>query len=115
MSKNKSKGKKQRKIIAEKRIIILFNLAEKNAHDNRFDLADRYVKLARKLSMRYLIKIPSEYKRSYCKHCCSYLLPSVNSRFRIRNKTLVIFCEKCGKFTRIPLKSIQNSLSVILK
>lgn len=100
--KNQKKAQKQ---IAEKRIRILFELAEKKAKNNNLKLADRYVILARKISMRCLVPIPAEFKRRFCKHCYSYLLPSVNSRFRIHDKRLVIYCCSCKKYTRLPLKN----------
>ena len=105
MSNKKTRNKKEQKNIAKKRIIRLFELAEQNALDNKLDLADRYVQIARKISMRCLAPIPSEFKRRFCKHCYSYLLPSVNSRYRVHDKRLVIFCSNCKKYTRIPIKN----------
>jgi len=101
----KTKNKDLQKKIAKKRITKLFLMAEKKALDGQLDLADRYVHLARKISMKYLVPIPQEYKRFFCKHCYSYLLPSVNSCFRITNSKLVIFCNNCEKYTRLPLKN----------
>ncbi|MEW6070922.1 MAG: ribonuclease P, partial [Candidatus Thermoplasmatota archaeon] len=69
-------------------------------HD--FKLANRYVALARKIGMRHNIRLPAKYKRRFCKHCNYYLLPGVNARIRTRKSRVVIFCENCGKFTRIP-------------
>ena len=67
-------------------------------------IADRYVCIARKISMKYLVSIPNKYKRCFCKHCYCYIFPNVNSRFRIKNGKIVIFCNNCEKFTRIPFK-----------
>ena len=97
-------NKKNQKKIAEKRITKLFELAHIKSLEHDFKLSDRYVKLARKISMKYLVKIPLKYKRSFCKHCYSYILPSVTGRVRIRDKKIVIYCYKCKKFTRIPVK-----------
>ena len=105
MSKKVQKNKKFQKTIAKQRIIKLFNLAEKKAFEKDFELADRYIHLARKISMKYLVPIPSDLKKRYCKHCYSYLRPSVNSRTRITHGKITIFCEKCGKYTRTPIKN----------
>ena len=105
MTKKRIKNKKNQKQIALKRIQNLFKLAHKNAIERNFELADRYVFIARKISMKCLVPIPAEFKRRFCKHCYSYLLPSVNSRFRIHHKRLVIFCFNCNKYTRLPFKN----------
>jgi ribonuclease P protein subunit RPR2 len=105
MGKARKKDKKNKKKIAKNRIERLFSLAEKNALSGRIDLSSRYVHIARKLSMKYLVPIPPEFKRCFCKHCYFYLLPDVNSRIRIHRNRLIIYCKNCEKYTRIPLKS----------
>jgi len=106
--KNKVKKMKQskqmQKTIAEKRIIKLFNMAEKKAKEDNFELANRYVEIARKLSMRHLVKIPKKYKRKFCRHCYSYLLPSKNCRIRIYRGKVIIYCNNCKKFSRFIIK-----------
>jgi ribonuclease P protein subunit RPR2 len=89
--------------IAGERIDILFNVAEEEAKAHKFHRADRYVVLARKIGMRYNVRVPSQYKRRYCKFCHSYLVPSVNSRVRVRSKRIVVFCKRCGGTMRMPL------------
>ena len=116
MVKNKkNKDKKEIKKIATKRVIKLFNMAEQRALAGDFALADRYVEVARKISMKNLVSIPKEYKRSFCKHCYSYLLPGSNSRYRVHRKKLIVFCQNCGKYSRIPLQKKKKSVSAILK
>ncbi|UCE39203.1 MAG: ribonuclease P [Thermoplasmata archaeon] len=88
--------------IAKERIDILFDLAEKEARAYNLQRANRYVELARKIGMRYNVRVPSHFKRRYCKFCHSYLVPSVNSRVRIKYKKIVIFCENCGSYMRMP-------------
>jgi len=95
-------GKKKQKKIAVERINRLFLLAEKTALNHRLDLATRYVTLARKLSMRYLVSIPREFKKRFCKYCYSYLQPGVNSRYRVGRTHLIMYCNECGRYTRIP-------------
>jgi len=105
MSKRAVKDKKIQKTIAASRINQLFLLAEKYALLGRLNLANRYVELARKISMRYLVSVPKEFKRRFCKHCYHYLLPHVNCRIRIHRGKLIIYCHNCKKYTRIPLKA----------
>ena len=105
MPRNYNKKKKLYKDIAKKRINYLFNLAEESAHENRLVLANRYVQIARKISMKHLIPMPKEFKRKYCKYCYSFLLPGVNSRIRISRGKVITYCNNCNKFTRYPLKS----------
>jgi len=98
-------SKKNQKEIAKKRIIKLFLMAEKKALEENMHLANRYITIARKISMKHLVPIPDEYKRYFCKHCYSYLLPSANSTVRIKNGKIIIFCKSCKKYTRIPFKN----------
>ena len=101
--KKKHRDKKTEKNIAERRINYLFTIAEKNAHEGRLNLSNRYVEIARRISMKYQVPIPRRFKRCFCKHCYSYLLPYVTCRTRINRGKIVIFCKKCNKYTRIPL------------
>ena len=104
MAKKKTKNKKVYKKIALSRIQRLFKLAEQRALCGQMNLANRYVFLARKISMRYLVPIPKEFKRCFCKHCYCYLLPGVSGRMRIHRGKIVVFCFHCKKYTRMPLK-----------
>jgi ribonuclease P protein subunit RPR2 len=108
MSKRTSKDKKIQKTIAHRRIQQLFLLAEQCALKGKLNLANRYVELARKISMRYLVPMPKEFKRRFCKHCYQYLLPNVTCRFRIHRGKLVIYCHNCKRYTRIPLKNTRE-------
>lgn len=101
MSK-KTTTKKQQKEISKKRILTLFNQAEKTYKKN-LSLANRYITIARKIAMKSRTKIPSTLKRKFCKHCYNYLTPK-NSRIRIRDQKIIIYCENCKKYTRIPIK-----------
>ena len=108
-------NKKIQKTIAKRRINKLFLMAEENAISGELKLSDRYVELARKISMKYLTPIPREYKRRFCKHCYSYLIPSVNCRVRIHKGKTVIYCHSCKKYTRIPFKISGKKSSATLK
>ncbi len=102
-------AKKIQNKIANRRIIQLFNMAEKMALIGNNDLANRYVEIARKISMRHKTKIPKEFKRHICKNCYKFLMPGKNCRIRIYRSRLIIYCYICKKFTRIPIKNDKKS------
>ncbi|MCK5107336.1 MAG: ribonuclease P [Nanoarchaeota archaeon] len=102
MSRYNSKSKEQKEI-AKDRIKTLFKEAEENfSLDPK--LSNRYVELARKLVMKYRIRMPSEFKRRYCKHCYSYLMPSKNCRIRTKDGMLIVYCLDCKKFNKFKYK-----------
>ena len=103
MNRRYGEKKKLQKNIAQHRIQYLFSLAEKYALQGKLILSDRYVALARKISMKYLVPIPLEYKRRFCKHCYCYMLPPLTCRVRVHHATIIIYCSKCKKYSRIPL------------
>lgn len=90
------------KKIANERIKILFEEAEKcfKTHPER---ARRYVELARKIGMRYNVRL-RKYKKKFCKKCNAYLKPGVNCRVRVnKNKKAVLYtCLGCGHIMRYP-------------
>lgn len=94
--------------IARERIKILFSLARKelNKHPER---AKRYVELARKISLRYNIRL-ARLKRSFCKKCNTLLIAGKTSIHRLDSdkKTLNIICKNCGNIIRIPYKDGKN-------
>lgn len=94
------------KQIAEERIERLFELAAKRMKEDREELADRYVELARKIGMKTQVSIPSEYKRKFCSDCHSYLLPGRTCTVRVNSKKGVIEykCENCGNKDRYPYR-----------
>ena len=96
--------KKKQKLIAKEQIKKYFSMAEKVFFTNK-SLANRYITLARKVSMKVKTRIPIELKRRFCKHCYKYLIPNKNSSVRIRKGKVIITCYECKKFTRIPVKS----------
>ena len=98
MRKYNSKPESQLKI-ARKRIKDLFDQAEDNEK-----YADRYVQLARKIAMKYKIRIPPKLKRRFCKHCYKYLRQGKNVRVRRTKKGIIYTCLECGKQMRFPIK-----------
>jgi len=104
MVKRKYSKKPQEQLdIAKKRILKLFLQAEQVFPEDPL-LANRYVEIARKISMKLKMRIPSELKKRFCKNCYCYLVPSVNCRVRLQDKKLVYFCKNCKHFMRFPYK-----------
>ncbi|MBI5391698.1 ribonuclease P [Candidatus Woesearchaeota archaeon] len=66
-------------------------------------LADKYVKLARKLAMKFNLPLPRELKRKFCNHCYTYFQDG-NYRVRTRDKNVVYYCLTCKKYMRFPKK-----------
>ncbi|MCX8147389.1 MAG: ribonuclease P [Candidatus Woesearchaeota archaeon] len=89
--------------IANERIEELFKQADAVFNKDP-SLANRYVYLARKISMKYKVKIPSTLKRKFCKHCYSYLRPGKNCRARIAKHRVVYYCLNCKRFMRFVIK-----------
>ncbi len=88
---------KQRRIAFERveRLLDLASSAEQG-------LADRYVDLARKISMKVNLRLPSSIKRRFCKSCGTYFRPGVNCRVRTREGKVIYYCFNCKKTYRIP-------------
>ena len=93
----KEKAKKQAKLdISE-----FFKLAKASKDKKKANL---YVHKARRLAMKYRIKLTSSIKRKFCKHCYSYLVPGDNCRVRTRDGKLVYYCLECKKYMRFGIK-----------
>jgi len=103
MNKNRrrQKNKDLSKKVAEERILLLFELAEKNfkKHPER---THRYVTLARLIGMHYRVRPAREQKRRICRHCYHYLVPGNNCRIRLKGGMVVTTCFVCGKMSRYP-------------
>ncbi|MBS1267250.1 MAG: Ribonuclease P protein component 4 [Candidatus Woesearchaeota archaeon] len=99
--------KSKQKDIALERINILFKEAEDIFHEDS-KLADRYVKLAWKLALKYKVKFPNQLKKRFCKHCFSYLKQGVNCTVRITNGKAVYTCKNCNKHMRFPFTKEQK-------
>jgi ribonuclease P protein subunit RPR2 len=94
------KGNQIRRIALES-ITDLFSQAQQRSGKN-IELSDRYVFLARKIAMKYKIKMPKALKMRVCKHCHRYLIHGVNCRVRLNKGKLVYYCFNCRNFMRFP-------------
>ncbi|MBI2142007.1 ribonuclease P [Candidatus Woesearchaeota archaeon] len=66
------------------------------------ELADKYVRLARKIAMKSRARIPRELKRRHCRHCHRFLVPSSNCRVRLSGGKVVYYCLSCKHYMRFP-------------
>ncbi len=97
--RDKKPKKEDLKEIARNEIVMLFTKAE-NVFKQSKSKSNEYIKKARKLAMQKNIKIPKEFKRKYCRHCCSFLMPGKNCRVRTQPGRVVYTCMECKKFMR---------------
>ncbi len=97
----RKKQKDWAKDMAHQRIQRLFELAghEFKTHPER---SNRYVGLARRIAMRYRVRMPQELKRTVCKHCHAYLVQGVTARTRLQGTHITTTCLSCGKQMRLP-------------
>ena len=102
--KRKFKGtRNKQKRLALEEISSIFDKA-KEAFAKKPDLAHKYAKKARRITLKYKIKLPLKYKRRICKNCHSFLVPGKNLRVRTRKGHVVYYCLECKKFMRIGYK-----------
>ena len=92
----------QTKKIARERIAILFVQA-RTAFATHPELSNRYVELARKIAMRQRIRIDREFRREFCRHCSSFLVPGTTSRVRVQGGHVVVTCLCCRQRRRYPV------------
>jgi ribonuclease P protein subunit RPR2 len=90
--------------IAGERIADLFALAEKEAGRSHPELASRYVALARKIGMRYNVRLLPEYRELYCRKCSVFWVEGRTVRTRLRGGRRVRTCLACGRPRRMPLR-----------
>jgi ribonuclease P protein subunit RPR2 len=101
------KSMHEAKQIALERIRVLFNLARETIHENP-TLAQRYVNIARRISMTAKVRLPVECRRQVCRYCKRFILPGVNCRVRLQQQPephVVVTCLLCSKRARFPLKN----------
>ena len=88
--------------IARERMEILFREAEE-AFAKHPERARRYVALAKKIGMRYNVRLRGV-KSKFCKKCGAPLRPGVNARIRASKdrQAIVTTCLACGNVSRYP-------------
>lgn len=100
----RKKQKDWAKDMAHQRIQRLFELADSEfkTHPER---SNRYVGLARRIGMRYRVRMPKELKRRICKHCHAYLVQGATARTRLRGTRITTTCLNCGRQMRLPYQA----------
>ena len=76
----------------------------KEVFDAKPDLADKYAKKARRVALKYKLKLPLKFKRMICKNCYGFLVPGKNLRVRTRKGHIVYYCLNCKKIMRVGYK-----------
>lgn len=95
------RNKKLVKKEAKRKVEELFVYAESIFSSDK-SLANRYVKIARKIAMKVNLRLPSKLKRKFCKHCYGFLMPGINCRVRTRDTKVIYYCLECKKYMRFP-------------
>ena len=91
--------KQANKRIALERIGVLFGHAQA-AKDPV--VAKRYVALARKLQMRFKVRMPVEFRYRFCKKCGAFWKPGSTVRVRTHLGKVVFTCLVCKAMRRKP-------------
>jgi len=97
----RKKQKDWAKDMAYERMHLLFELAD-HEFKTHPELSNRYVGLARRIGMRYRLRMPPELKRRICKHCHVYLVQGATARTRLQGTHITTTCTVCGKQMRQP-------------
>jgi ribonuclease P protein subunit RPR2 len=91
--------------LARERIDDLFGLAEAQAGESSPELVNRYVELARRIGMRYNVRLRPEYRDLYCRQCSAYWVEGRTVRTRLRDGRRVETCLRCGSTRRVPYRA----------
>jgi ribonuclease P protein subunit RPR2 len=89
------------KRVAVERIERLFELAKERTEMKdkaSKDLAKRYIRIAKAISSRYKVSMPSSVKNFICKRCSSVLIPGFNCTVRLASsKRYIVYKCECGE------------------
>ncbi len=93
--------KKESKAEATKMARELLQLALRNSASN-LDLAKKEAALARRLLLKFNIRLDRKLKRYYCRGCKQLIVPGLNARVRLGHGATVIrmTCNNCGSVNR---------------
>ena len=87
----------QRKIALERMQILIDNAIKNIKSDPK--LAQKHAFLAKRISTRYKIRMPYEYRILFCKKCKSFIPPGIKSKIRLGRtsvKSIRVTCNFCG-------------------
>lgn len=101
-----------RELVIERMQILIQN-AVSNARNNP-ELAQRQADLAKKLSMKYRVRMPYELRMTFCKKCKKFIAPGLGARIRLGRtsvKSVRITCKFCNHtYRKIIRKQATQSL-----
>jgi ribonuclease P protein subunit RPR2 len=89
-------ARQQAKEVARERIDILVKSALKEKDEA---LAARQAHQAKKIAMRFRVRLPYEARQLYCKKCKAFIVPGRGSRVRVgraKTRAIRITCLRCG-------------------
>jgi ribonuclease P protein subunit RPR2 len=88
--------KPQVKEIARERIDILVKSALNEKDET---LAAKQARRAKKIAMRFRVRLPYEVRQLYCKRCKAFVVPGRSARVRVgraKTRAVRITCLRCG-------------------
>ena len=90
--------KKRIKDLAIQRIYRIINIALLTANYD-LELAEKQAMIAKRISMKYRVRLPYEIRQLFCKRCKRFIVPSINAKIRIGRsdlKAIRIICLECN-------------------
>ncbi|MGH9992810.1 MAG: ribonuclease P protein component 4 [Nitrososphaera sp.] len=94
------KKRERLKVLARERVDLLTASALKERNQ---DLAKKQARLAKKIAMRFRLRLPYGIRQLYCKRCKLFIIPGRSARVRMgrsNTKGIRITCLKCGHVYR---------------
>ncbi len=71
------------------------------------ELAEKVAMIAKRISMKYRIRLPYEIRQLFCKKCKRFIVPGINARVRIGRSSISairITCLECNHVYRKIIK-----------
>lgn len=75
------------------------------------EFAQDHIKVAKKLILKYKLKMPFEYRMLFCKNCKKFMIPGRDSTIRIgrsNTKAVRVTCKFCGHIYRKIIEKKKN-------
>lgn len=101
--------KDEERVIARRRIARLFELAHRRTIEDEPALAERAVRLARRIGMRYQTGLRPDERDRVCRSCNAYLAPGNTARIRVEAGVKKTTCLRCGATRRRPYRAEQKA------
>lgn len=101
--------KAEERVVARRRIDRLFALAHRRMLEGEEVLADRSVRLGRRIAMRYQTGLTPGQRDSVCRACNGYLAPGRSARIRVEGGMKRTTCLRCGAVYRRPYRREQKA------